>query len=487
MSTITIYDNGGKNTLTFAEGTNLLDFLRTAGYSVAAPCGGNGKCGKCRVRLGDETVCACQTVLTGDCIVRLEHSDAEIAWNRTTEEHGVSGGRAGLGAAIDLGTTTVAVSLFDLANGRRIGALSRWNAQKAYGADVISRIAYCMENEKGLAVLSELIRKQILEILHELCDNNHAVFSDIKELFLAGNTVMQHIFAGISPNSIAAAPFTPQSLFDGDMEDSLDGMALRYAPCVAGYVGGDITAGLLSSGLNERQGKALFIDVGTNGEMALGDEEGFAACAVASGPAFEGAGIACGMPAQTGAIYKAELTQNGIRYEVIGSGEALGICGSGLLDIVACLLELGVIDETGALEEDENGDAVFHITETVYIDQRDIRQLQLAKAAVAAGIRRLMQSENVAYDEVSALYLAGGFGNRLRPESAVKIGMLPGELLGRIRPLGNTSLSGAEAALLDERKRESLKEIQAKCRYIELSADSAFNEVFIEEMLFPQS
>ena len=253
---------------------------------------------------------------------------------------------------------------------------------------------------------------------------------------------------------------------------------------MAGYVGGDITAGLLSTGLHEKAGKSLFIDVGTNGEMALGGRDGFVCCAVASGPAFEGAGIERGMSASFGAIHRVELTDGGLTYEVLGGGEAEGICGSGLLDLVACLLELGYLDESGCLAEDEHGEAVFYLTEKVYITQKDVRQLQLAKAAVAAGIKRLMQSEHATFSDIDALYLAGGFGNRLRPESAVRIGMLPRELLAV--PCGNSALAGAEAALLNPAARETLREIQANCRYLELSSDAAFNDLFIEEMSFPE-
>ena len=253
-----------------------------------------------------------------------------------------------------------------------------------------------------------------------------------------------------------------------------------------GYVGGDITAGLLFTGIRDRRGKSLFIDVGTNGEMALGDIDGIAACSVASGPAFEGAEISCGMPAAEGAVSAVELTDGGLQYEVIGGGEACGLCGSGLLDLVACLLELGYIDESGCLEENEDGEAAFYLTDKVFITQRDVRQLQLAKAAVAAGIRLLLREGKLDCKELETVYLAGGFGNRLRVESAIRIGMLPSELSGRIIPAGNASLAGAEQVLLMPKARDALQDIQKNCRYIELSADAEFNEAFVEEMTFPE-
>ena len=488
MSTLTILENGKSADLSFANGENLLSFLRTHGYFVDAPCGGNGTCGKCRVlmRVGktEQTVLACQTVLTQDCIATLPHRSSDLSWNDSAGTLHFVPGRTGLGAAIDLGTTTVAVKLYDLADGAHLGTETAWNVQKAFGADVIARIGCCIERADGLALLGDAIRGQIHELLQTLCRKSGRFFGEITEIFLAGNTVMQHIFADLSPASIASAPFTPLSLFDSGTPYVFDGIPVYLSPCVAGYVGGDITTGLLSTKLHERKGKSLFIDVGTNGEMALGGRDGFVCCAVASGPAFEGAGIECGMSASFGAIHRVELTCDGLTYEVLGGGEAEGICGSGLLDLVACLLDLGYLDESGCLAEDECGEAVFRLSEKVYITQKDVRQLQLAKAAVAAGIQRLMRSERVTFGDIDALYLAGGFGNRLRPESAVRIGMLPREI--EIVPCGNSALSGAETALLDPAARNTLREIKANCRYLELSSDAAFNDLFIEEMSFPE-
>ena len=488
MSTLTILENGKKTDLSFASGANLLSFLRAHGYFVDAPCGGNGTCGKCRVllRVGEtnQTVLACQTVLTQDCAVSLPHRASDLSWNDSAGRLTFAPGRTGLGAAIDLGTTTIAVKLYDLTDGSYLGTETAWNVQKAFGADVISRIGCCIERADGLALLSDGVRGQILKMLQTLCKKSGRFYNEIAEISLAGNTVMQHIFAGLSPASIASAPFTPLSLFDGGTPYDFDGIPVYLSPCVAGYVGGDITAGLLSTKLHKKKGRSLFIDVGTNGEMALGGRDGFVCCAVASGPAFEGAGIECGMSASFGAISRVELADDGLSYEVLGGGEAEGICGSGLLDLVACLLELGYLDESGCLAEDEHGEAIFQLTDRVYITQKDVRQLQLAKAAVSAGIKRLMQSECVTFSDIDALYLAGGFGNRLNPTSAVRIGMLPREI--KTVPCGNSALAGAEAALLDPAERDTLREIEKNCRYLELSSDAAFNDLFIEEMSFPE-
>lgn len=490
MSSITIYENQSVKSFEFAQGCNLLTFLRENGFNIDAPCGGHGLCGNCKVYLNisgrEEPVSACKTVLNSDCTVRIPDRAGEISWNAPAHAQSSAEHRPGIGAAVDLGTTTVALTLFDLADGKNLGSSSRWNAQKSYGADVITRIGFCMENGSGLLELGTAIRTQISDMLASLCRENDISPDSVKEIFLAGNTVMQHIFAGISPVSIASAPFTPECYFDDGEPFMLGNIPVYMSPCVAGYVGGDISAGIFSTGIDKISGKSLFIDVGTNGEMALGGSGGFTACAVASGPAFEGAGISCGMPAAPGAINKVELTAEGVSFEVIGNGEAVGICGSGILDLIACLLELGYIDESGCLEENEDGEAIFYLTDSVFINQKDIRQLQLAKAAVSAGIKLLMRSEKLSFDDIDSLYLAGGFGNRLRAESAVKIGMLPNEMLGKIKTSGNTSLAGAEKALLNPSLRNELIKIKENCKYIELSSNPDFNDCFVDEMSFPE-
>ena len=505
MSTITVTYRGAKTEFSFLPGSTLLQVLRAGGFPLSAPCGGKGVCGKCLVQLEQggrrQTVSACKTVLTEDCSVLLPSGDDSITWNApssaasavfagssaSSEFSASSPAWAGqpLGAAVDLGSTTVALSLLSLSTGSRLSSVSRWNAQQSYGADVISRISYCMEVPDGLSRLSALIRDQLYAMLQEACSACGAPVSAVKEMFLAGNTVMQHLFAGLSPVSIASAPFTPLSLFRGATPCDLHGIPVHLAPCVAGYVGGDITSGILASGICRRDQTVLFIDIGTNGEMALWHAGRLTACAVASGPAFEGANISCGMPAAKGAVNSAALAGGQLSYSVIGGGEALGLCGSGLLDLVSCLLSLGVIDESGCLDSDED-DPVYHLSPRVTLTQKDIRQLQLAKAAVAAGIRTLLEEAHLDASALDSVVLAGGFGNCLRPESAIRIGMLPQEFAGKVLPAGNTSLAGAELALLRHSARDELAQLSASCVYKELSTDAAFTSRFVDEMTFPE-
>lgn len=493
MSRISITQNGITRTAAAAAGESILGFLTRNGFSVPAACGGNGKCGKCKVklRLEDEerVVLACKTKIPDkDAVVEIENLEADLSWNESGcgEEAKTVQKRKGLGAAADLGTTTIAAALYDLESGSLLGTKSEWNLQQSAGADVISRIAFCMEKTCGLELLSAAARNQLKEMISELCRENGRSFEELAEVFLAGNTVMQHVFAGKDPESLAKAPFTVPCYFDDDKAYDFFGAKLCFAPCAAAYVGGDITAGLLGSGVYRKDGKNLFIDIGTNGEMALGGKDGFISCAVASGPAFEAAGIECGMPAAAGAVSAVRINGDSLEFDVIGSCEAKGICGSGLLDLAACLVKLGIIDESGYLEEDENGDQRFYLTDKVYISQKDVRQLQLAKAAVAAGIRILMSESGAEYSDVTAFYLAGGFGNRLKPESAAAIGMIPKELVSKAASAGNTGLAGAESALLAPSLRGELIRIKNNCKYIELSSDSRFNDLYVEEMSFPE-
>ena len=493
MSRVLVEHSGGTKTLEALPGESLLDLLRRGGFPVSAPCGGNGTCGKCKVRLDDgRVVLACRTPAENCRVILEENSGGAICTDSAAAEKSVEG-REGLGAAVDIGTTTVAVKLFDLKDGRELGVKSAWNAQAPYGADVISRCQYIMEHEDGLARLSGLIREQVFRMADELRRGEK-----IDEFFIAGNTVMEHIFMGLSPVSIAAAPFKPLSLFDSGEVFAEKDAALYCAPCVAGYVGGDITAGLLASGLDDKEECSLFLDVGTNGEMALGGRDGFLCCAVASGPAFEGAGISCGMASAGGAVSRVRWEKGGPEFQVIGGGEAKGICGSGLLDLLAMLLKLEIVDETGRLlppdeapedferwlSEDENGNGVFHLTDSVYLSAADVRQLQLAKAAVAAGIAVLTETAGISADQIDRLYLAGGFGVHLDPYSAAAIGMLPDCLKDRTVSLGNSALAGAAMALLSGEKRKQLLKIKEKCQYLELSGNPAFNRLYPEHMMF---
>lgn len=503
MAALTVIQNGVRREIEAESGETLLAALRRAGFSAPeAPCGGNGVCGKCLVSADGREMLACRTRAEGIRTVILpeDAAGAVIAEEGRTESFPLTAAR-GLGAAVDVGTTTIAVHLYDLTDGRRLGTRSGMNRQRAFGADVISRIQYANEYADGLAVLGQTVRGQLNGWLEELCGEAGRSMEELTAVVIAANTVMEHIYAGLSPASIAAAPFTPLSLFgtweDGGAFGLPVGVQVYLAPAVAGYVGGDITAGLLASGAYRAPGNVLFLDIGTNGEIALGGERGFLCCAAAAGPAFEGACISQGMSAVRGAVSAVELEDGGLKLTVLGGGEAEGICGSGLVDALAVMLKLGAVDETGRLlppdeapeqalpyvDEDDDG-AVFRLTQRVCITEGDVRQLQLAKAAVAAGIRTLLDEAGVEEDQLDCLYLAGGFGNYIRKESAAAIGLLPERLLGRIISVGNSAGAGASAVLLSSAAREQLAAVSARCRYLELSGSRTFSGHYIDCMAF---
>ncbi len=514
--TITILGAGAPVFVPAEPGQTILDILRGAGFVPDAPCGGRGTCGRCRVRISGAVSAptdaegaavreglrlACQCRAEGDCTVTLSSAGAdEICTDGAGRAFPLTR-RAGLGAAVDIGTTTVVLYLYDLETGARLALAGGPNAQKPYGADVISRVSWCDEHENGLNELAAAIRGQLRALLAQTLAEAGRAEAELAELCVAGNTVMLHLLCGLDPHSIAVAPFTPRSLFGEAIPGGTIGLPdvpVLLCPCVAGYVGGDITAGLLASGAAADAGPCLFLDVGTNGEMALCRGGRVVTCATAAGPAFEGAEISCGIPARAGAIDRVWLENGRVKISVLGGGEAAGVCGSGLLDALAVMLDLGAVDETGRLlPPDEtpeaareyvfdDGGAHFRLAPGVSVSAADVRALQLAKAAVAAGIETLLARMDAAPEDLTALYLAGGFGNYLRPESAARIGLFPACLASRTVPCGNSAGAGASAALCSDAARAELADIAARAEYLELSGRADFSEAYIDAMEFPE-
>ena len=513
METYTLSIGGGAKDLVVpgAAAESILAALTGAGVTeVEAPCGGRGRCKKCVVtvtgavrsldtgeihRAEREPLLACRYAPAGDCAVTLPERNGLAVLRDGTAEIEADG--HGLGLAVDIGTTTVAAVLYDLASGKPLGSAGQRNVQRVWGADVISRITACGEGK--LPVLRDGIRNQILEMAESLCRDAGLSPGDIRRTAAAGNTVMEHLLTGLDPAGIGVAPFTPASLF-GDHRTGLIGTSDTYVcPCVSGYVGGDITAGLLASGGDEAAGLRLYVDIGTNGEMALGDRDGYLTCATAAGPAFEGAEIACGMDGSVGAVDRVRAENGDISVHVIGGGMAAGLCGSGLVDAVAALLELGVIDETGRMGTAEelpeplsrrvftleDGARAFRLSGDVYLSARDVRQVQLAKAAIRAGAETLLARRGVAAADITELVIAGGFGSFMDKNSALRIGLLPAVPPDRIRHAGNAALSGA-ALGLTEHGEKRIASLAGKCDYLELSSARDFMDRYVECMLFEE-
>lgn len=505
MSTYTLIvtDHNETRQIPLSEGQDVLSALREAGYTqVSAPCGGRGICKQCRVMLDGKQALACKSVPDSDCSVILpDSSKMDIV---TTGAGDIPPGGEGLGVAVDIGTTTVAAYMYDLRSGKLLNVRSERNAQRAYGADVISRIQYSGKNN-GLERLQNVIRQQISGLMDALLEDSGKARGEIIKVTVAGNTVMEHLFCGLDPTPIGVSPFTPRSFFGeeqptADVFPGLAEVAVIYlCPAVSGYVGGDITAGLLSSGAYTLNGQCLFIDIGTNGEMAIGGRDGFLCCATAAGPAFEGAEIECGMDGSVGAISKVSYVNHQIEFSAIGNVEATGICGSGLVDGINALLKAGIIEASGRmvppdeapghlrsqLERAQNGQMRFYFTPEIYISAADVREIQLAKSAIRAGIETLLELKGLSYDQVDMLLIAGGFGAYLDVDSACGIGLLPPAFLGRTAHIGNSAGAGA-ALVLDPESVRTLDDISSGCEYIELSSSAEFMSNYLSCMVFDE-
>ena len=522
----------------------ILEYCRSHGIAgIETPCGGKGTCGKCKVTVTKpyyKEVLACQTKIcdgmeiivgrkesTGtkeDSMVVLtnggsisEKFNEHVNRNVVLQEDAANEpekveSNAGTLAACDIGTTTVVCYLIDKETGQIISTRSGANPQRSFGADVLSRIdaaARTDDNDKvngGLQMMQSqivsLLNGFISDMLTECGRTKVCLFS------VAGNTVMCHLLMGISPEKLGRAPFMPDEYF-GRAFNPLDiGLencqTMIIFPAVSGFVGGDITAGMMET-VNCRK-LTLYLDIGTNGEMALGKGDRYVCCATAAGPAFEGAQIEMGMPASRGAVDKVWLEGRRIKYSVIGNDRPVGLCGSGLIDALAILLKAGIIDENGtilsgqelpilfrsyvfeleaedAAQSSESSLAVY-IAPGVYITQEDIRKLQLAKGAIAAGIEVLFKEYGCKPCDLDILTFAGGFGNYIDKASAAAIGLFPPELLDRAKEVGNAAGNGAVSAALSQEAWERALDISGDMRYIELASYPHFNEMYVEHMNF---
>ena len=489
-----------------SSGENILAALSSSDIFLDAPCGGRGSCGKCKVRLSPdgEEVKACQTTAEDGMSVYLPAKmDMEIAGQ--TGAKSAASLTGDFGVAIDIGTTTVVAHLTSLKTSERVATASGVNAQRPYGADVVSRIEYSMAS--GHEALTRLIQVQINTLINDACTKAGISPQRVTYISIAGNTIMQHLAAGYSPAGMGTVPFEPVSMFGGELPvwDGLptaENTKIYYAPCISSYVGGDITAGLLACDLQDDAGPTVFIDIGTNGEIAAKIGDKYLCCATAAGPAFEGAEISHGMAAISGAISHVRWENGGLRLTVVGAAEPEGLCGSGLLDALALLLDTGAVDETGRLlDVDEyehpirehigkvDGKNAFFLTDKrdVCLTAADIRKLQLAKAAISAGIWTLLVTENIEPEDVKTFILAGGFGSYLDRDSAARIGLFPKEFLPVTRGMGNTAGEGAALTLISEHNRELLESIRQRCDYVELSDSLVFNEQFVEQMMFEEN
>jgi uncharacterized 2Fe-2S/4Fe-4S cluster protein (DUF4445 family) len=415
-----------------------------------------------------------------------------------------------LGMAFDIGTTTIAGYLVDLKSGKDLCRVSTLNPQTRFGADVISRISYASESAEGLDKLHGAVINEINNLIQEAAKQaNHSPL-DVYAITFAGNTTMHHLLLKISPKYLARAPYVPVvtapvvvDAAEINIRINPEGKVFAF-PNIAGFVGGDTVAAALAAELDKADKLKLLIDIGTNGEIVLGSKGKYLACSTAAGPAFEGVQISCGMRGASGAIDHVSIGEE-YEYTVIGNTSPRGIAGSGLVDAVAELFKAGIVDEKGRLLKAEeikdpigkqykdkitsiNGITAFVIAEgssgPVYINQKDIREFQLAKGAIAAGIEVLLKEYGAETKDIDEVFLAGAFGNYLRPESACDVGLIPKELKDRIKGIGNAAGAGAKLALISQKEYERAVALSREIKYIELSAHPDFNSIFLNKVGF---
>ena len=468
------------------QGSNLLSALREHGFHPDAPCGGTGKCGKCRVMVDGEPRLACQTVVDRDMTLELPRGEGGQILTDGRAASVKPDGANRFAIAFDLGTTTLVAYLMDGVTGALLSKTSCMNPQAQYGADVISRIEYAMEGHAG--ELSRCIRSALSELTERAAREAGIQPRDITAASIVGNTAMHHLLLEIDPKPLTVPPYMPK--VSEALTISPRGLlpihpegTVRVLPNIAGFVGADTVGCLLATRLDKLQELTLMIDIGTNGEMVLGDKHRRIACSTAAGPAFEGAKIECGMRGAPGAVDHVTVENGKPHFHVIGEGEALGLCGSGLLDLVAALLETGEINESGRMEKGSR----YQLEGTrVYLTQKDVREVQLAKAAIRAGIELMCKRMGVKVEDIRQVLLAGAFGNYLDPGSACAIGMIPPVLRERIFPIGNAAGEGARMAVLNGEEFEYSKALARGTEFLELASMPEFNDCYVDCLCFEE-
>lgn len=464
MHKVTVYSGDNKRILHAEDGTLLSKLLLENNTALEHPCGGRGVCKKCAVVVNGEKTLSCKYEVKGDIEVKIPlggeiaTADAGCETNRITEN---------VCLCLDIGTTTLALALVSADEKKIIKTVTRNNPQRAYAADVMSRIEYASKNgtEKLQRVLIDELNLMIEMLYNGIVDT----------LFVAGNTTMLHLFFGVDPSSMGYAPY--KSAFLEQKKMPAENLGIKNVgevvslPGISAFVGADIVSGLGYAMLAENEKYNLLIDLGTNAEVVLYSKNNLYCTAAAAGPCFEGVNISCGMSAVEGAIY----SYTGNICLTIGNCKPKGLCATGLIDVVALLLEWGILDETGFLEEE------FKIADGVAVTQEDIRQFQLAKAAICAALEALVKKAQITFDDIDKVYVAGGFSSKMNLGNAIKTGLLPQKARGKFYPVNNSCLKGLVKYACEKNDFEIfLKNAQ----YVDLAKDEYFQNLFIEKIGF---
>lgn len=502
------------------EGVNVLDYLQGEGVPVEAPCGGKGVCGKCAVQvikgtlpvtpedkaffspdeLADGYRLACRAETTEEITVAVtEHDEGSFAALGMTDDE--SAQRLPLdhhtGIAIDIGSTTLAASLVDITAGQVLYTVTSVNHQRRFGADVISRIQ--VANSGHGEALQQSVRDDIASLCAQLGRQYPLLPRTYTGLAIAGNTTMEHLLMGYSCKGLGSWPFAPVSLGGETVSGKealgnvgmpwLTNQPVTLLPGISTYVGADITAGIYHCHMLEDEGLSLLLDLGTNGEMALGNKDTLFVASTPAGPALEGGNLSCGTGSISGAINTVTIRHGRAYVDTIDHAAPVGVCGTGVIECVAGLAEQGLIDENGTLREPYFTNGGFRLGETdegeeIILTQQDIREIQMAKSAIRAGLETLLKTCGAAYDDIHHVYLAGGFGFYLKPDRAAAMGLLPRELVDRTEAVGNTPLAGAVDTLLQPKALQAMKDIQGKAKEIVLGNTPLFQELYIHYMGF---
>lgn len=455
------------------QGENLRELLIKNGFYINSPCGGNGTCGKCTVTVNGERVKSCGYSISSDISVVIPQNEEIFSSSGLSEAVKKAADDDDVVFCLDIGTSTLALAMVSKSDGKALKVVTKTNAQRVFGADIISRIDYCKKN--SVAPLKDALINQINNMLEEIEASKPC------PLFVSGNTCMLHFLFGKDASSLGAYPYSPVFLESQTVSGEALGLKnvtkVLSLPCISAFVGADLTAGLSVVDKPKNNKYNILVDLGTNAEILLFSKDKLLCTSAAAGPCFEGGNISCGMSASDGAIYSFSIDGNGNKkYKTIGNSSPEGICGTGLFDIVAELLKENIIDETGYMSRED-----FKITENVSFSQKDVRQFQLAKSAVRSALTTLMKLENISFDDIEALYISGGFSQELNIKNAIFTGLLPKAAEEKIKTLNNTSLSGTVKFALDG--KNPLDEFKI-IEYVDLSANPDFSESFINNMDF---
>ncbi len=510
-------------TIEVEQGTTLSACIRQAGLFLETPCNCLGLCGKCKVLAagslsepteqertyigdGKGVRLACLAKVTGDAEVRIKKAPAELrtvdrgymSVDASVEKRALEIGsmREVLGVAVDIGTTGVSAYLVDLRDGSVLKRISCLNPQTRYGSDVLSRITYCMTNPKGLEHLKDAIVGKINELIGQL--TGECCREKVHRVTITGNTTMLHLFMGIDPMPIAKAPYRPVFIDKQELIPQCIGIPIHpegritLLPSASGYVGADILAGVAATSFDKKTHAAVFIDIGTNGEIVAIADGRMAATSTAAGPALEGMNISCGCRAEAGAIDTFEIDEDfNVSYTTIDGAAPAGICGSGLIDVAAAFVKREVVLKSGKFNpamdhriRNRLRDKAFHITGDIAVTQKDVRQIQLAKGAIAAGVSMLLKEIGVPVETVREAVIAGAFGYHINPESIKAIGLIPKGFQGEISFVGNSSVEGARLALTSSALLRRMEALQHEIAVIELSTRDDFQPYFIKELSF---